>query len=401
MYGGRGSGKSWAAARALLIRCAQQQTRWLCAREIQVSIRESVHKLLCDQIYSMQLGHAFTMTDTEIRGRYTNSTIVFAGLRNNITKIKSMEGLDGVWVEEAEKVSEMSWQVLIPTVRKEGSEIWGTLNPDLVTDPTYQRFVVNPPPDSWVQKLNWEDNPWFPDVLRREMEYAYRADPEAADWVWGGNCRTNTNANVLRNRYRIEPFSDSLWREADRLLYGADFGFAVDPSTLIRCFILGNRLYIEYEAYGIQVELLDMPRFYSRVPYARKWPIKADSARPETISHLRGAGFSISAATKWPGSVEDGIAFLRGFEEIIIHPRCKHTAEEARLYSYKVDKITNEVLPVIVDKHNHCWDAVRYALDGYITRRGDVGLYEAIGRQADEAARQAGSTSSTTEEEFI
>ena len=408
-YGGRGGAKSWGFARALIIRCAERPTRALCAREIQGSIRESVHKLLADQIRDMRLGHAFRVTDTEISCKYTGSTIVFSGLRNNITKVKSMEGIDVCWVEEAEKVSEESWQVLIPTIRKEVkdehgrvisfSEIWATLNPDLVTDPTAQRFIVNTPPDCALMRINWQDNPWFPEILRREMEYAYRVDPEAAAWVWGGEFRTNSNACILRNKYRIEAFSDSLYREADRLLFGADFGFAVDPSTLIRCFILGTKLYIDSEAYGVGVELLDMPRFYARVPQARRWPIKADAARPETISHLRGAGFQISAATKWQGSVEDGIAYLRGFEEIIIHPRCKHTAEEARLYSYKVDKVTREVLPVVQDKHNHCWDAVRYALDGYITRRGDVGIYHQIGEQAlEHQAAAAGTVESALDE---
>lgn len=156
-------------------------------------------------------------------------------------------------------------------------------------------------------------------------------------------------------------------------------------------FILDNNLYIEYEAYGNGVELDDMWKFYAGktdatpkqledwkatddtkfpgIPEARKWPIKADNSRPETISHIKGQGFNISAAQKWQGSVEDGITFLRGFKKIIIHPRCKETAKEARLYSYKTDRITGEVLPIIEDKNNHCWDGIRYGLDGYIKRK--------------------------------
>ncbi|BET96953.1 hypothetical protein TCT1_18740 [Xenorhabdus sp. TCT-1] len=144
---------------------------------------------------------------------------------------------------------------------------------------------------------------------------------------------------------------------------------------LIRQFILNDYLYIEYEAYGIGVELDYMPAFYEQVPESRKWPIKADAARPETTSYLRRQGFNISAAKKWQGSVEDGITYLRGFKQIIIHPRCKHTAKEARPYSYKTDRITGAVLPVIEDANNHCWDASRYGLDGYIKQKNNGAFF--------------------------
>ncbi|HCD6787544.1 TPA: terminase large subunit, partial [Klebsiella pneumoniae] len=205
----------------------------------------------------------------------------------------------------------------------------------------------------------------------------------------------NSDKQVLANKYVVRSFEDDLWKKSERLLFGADFGFAKDPSTLIRMFILDNNLYIEYEAYGNGVELDDMWKFYAGktdatpkqledwkvtdeakfpgIPEARKWPIKADNSRPETISHIKGQGFNISAAQKWQGSVEDGITCLRGFKKIIIHPRCKETAKEARLYSYKTDRITGEVLPVIEDKNNHCWDGVRYGLDGYIKHKAQVG----------------------------
>ncbi|MBK1484926.1 PBSX family phage terminase large subunit, partial [Enterobacter hormaechei] len=142
-----------------------------------------------------------------------------------------------------------------------------------------------------------------------------------------------------------------------------------DPNTLVRSFILHNRLYIEYEAYGQQTELDHMPELYDTIPGARDWPIKADSARPETISYLKRQGFNISAAEKWQGSVEDGIAHLRGFDEIIIHPRCKNVAREARMWSYKTDRITGEVLPKLADGDEHTWDAIRYSLDGHIKRK--------------------------------
>lgn len=172
------------------------------------------------------------------------------------------------------------------------------------------------------------------------------------------------------------------WKKADRLFFGADFGFANDPNTLVRCFILDGRLYIDYEAYAVGVELDEMPQLYESVPGSHEWPIKADSARPETISYLANRvnpPFRISAATKWQGSVEDGIAYLKSFEKIVIHPRCKHAADEFRLYSYKVDKTTDEVLPIILDKSNHIIDGLRYALDGYITKPG-LSKWAALGR---------------------
>ncbi|WP_283149001.1 PBSX family phage terminase large subunit [Silvimonas soli] len=373
-HGGRGGAKSWEIARALVLLASCKKLRILCAREVQNTIKDSVHKLLKDQIESLGLLPWFTITDTSIKST-TGSEFIFKGLRYDVQGVKSTEGIDICWVEEAQTVSADSWEVLIPTIRKEGSEIWISFNPKEEVDPTYQRFVLNPPDDSVVVEVNYCDNPWFPEVLRKEMEYCKRVDFDAYEHIWLGKPRKISAAVIFSGRYRVDAFPDDLWIKAERLFFGADFGFAQDPSTLIRCFILENKLYIEHEAYGVGVELDEMHQLYDSVPSSRDWPIKGDNSRPETISYMHRQGFSISAADKWPGCVEDGITHLRGFEEIIIHERCKHTADEARLYSYKVDKQTNEVLPIIVDKHNHCWDAIRYALDGYIQARGGAGLW--------------------------
>ncbi len=207
-----------------------------------------------------------------------------------------------------------------------------------------------------------------------------------------------SNAIILSGKYRVEDFDDELWKTADRLLFGADFGFAQDPSTLLRMFILNDangkdrRLYVSHEAYGVGVELDDMQEFYEEVPGSTEWPIKADCARPETISHLRGKAFAISGAEKWEGSVKDGIAHLRGFKEIVVHTRCVKTAEECRTYRYKVDKTQvdehgqPQVLPIIVDKNNHCIDAMRYGLDGYIQRSGAMGVWAKLGKELPKVA---------------
>jgi phage terminase large subunit len=275
-----------------------------------------------------------------------------------------MEGIDICWVEEAERVSEDSWRTLIPTIRKPNSEIWVTFNPEQETDPTYQRFVKNPPPEAVVRKINWEDNPWFPIELRKQMEYDYRVDPDSAAHIWGGECKKISDAQVLKGKWVIEPFeSQTDWQGP---YFGADWGFSQDPTTLVKVWIHQRKLYIEHEAYGVGVEITETPSLFDSIPESRKHTIRADSARPETISYMRRQGFNIIAAKKGPGSVEDGIQHLRGYEKIIIHPRCKYASQEARMYSYKVDKLTGDILPVLIDANNHIIDAIRYSLEPII-----------------------------------
>lgn len=380
-YGGRGSGKSWAIAEALIVMADMCKLRILCCREIQKSIKDSSYQLLKDTAIRLGIANRFVFLETEIRHKKTGSKFIFTGLLRNEQTIKSKEGIDICWCEEAQTISETSWETLIPTIRKDGSEIWLSFNPLNADDPTTVRFVENPPPEAYVRKVNYDENPYFNDALRREMEWDKKNDFEKYLHIWEGYPRTFSDAQIFRGKFTVEPFDDSLAEQADRLFYGADFGFAQDPSTLIRSFMLDRNLYIDYEAYGVGVEIDELPQLYRSVPGADKWPIKADSARPETISYLRNrCGFNISAAEKWQGSIEDGIAYLKSFEKIVIHPRCKHTADEFRLYSYKTDKTTNEVLPVILDKNNHCIDAIRYSLDGYITQSA-LDLFIQMGRQ--------------------
>lgn len=189
-HGGRGSAKSWSYARALLIQAAAEALRVGCFREIQKSIKQSVHTLLADQIQALGLGGFYDVLDSEIRGR-NGSLFTFAGLATHtVESIKSFEGLDRAWVEEAQTVSKRSWDILIPTIRKPGSEIWVSFNPELDTDETYVRFVVNPPPDSVVVQVNYSDNPWFPKVLEQERLHCKATNPEDYDTIWEGRCRT-------------------------------------------------------------------------------------------------------------------------------------------------------------------------------------------------------------------
>ena len=188
--GGRGSGKSWGFARALILRCAEKQTRVLCTREIQKSIQQSVHQLLSDQIEAMGLGGVFEVLQTEIRGPH-GSCFYFSGLSDvTATALKSFEGVDICWCEEAQAISAKSWKTLIPTIRKEGSEIWVTYNPELETDPTHEMFVTSPPPDCVSVLMNYSDNPYFPKVLEEARLHA-QATMKPADYahVWEGRCK--------------------------------------------------------------------------------------------------------------------------------------------------------------------------------------------------------------------
>ncbi|HBC5837250.1 TPA: PBSX family phage terminase large subunit [Proteus mirabilis] len=380
-HGGRGSAKTrtfalMTAIRGYMAAMNGQSGVILCAREYMNSLEESSMEEVKQAIRSVPwLNDFYELGEKYIRTKCRSVNYVFAGLRHNLDSIKSKARILIAWVDEAESVSEIAWTKLTPTVREAGSEIWVTWNPERDGSATDKRFRKNPPDNAVVVEMNYDDNPWFPSVLEEErLSDQERLDSATYAWIWEGAYLENSDKQVLANKYVVQSFPDDLWQKADRLLFGADFGFAKDPNTLLRQFILNDCLYIEYEAYGIGVELDHMPAFYDKIPESRKWPIKADSARPETISYLKRQGFNISAAKKWQGSVEDGITHLRGFKQIIIHPRCKETAKEARLYSYKTDRITGEVLPIIEDKNNHCWDAVRYGLDGYITQKSNAGL---------------------------
>lgn len=412
----------------------------LCCREIQNSIRDSVLSLLKEKIEELGFQKFFRVTDKEIRGK-NGSQFIFAGLHQNLTSIKSIPGVSICWVEEAATVSKASWDILVPTVsRNAGAQIYVTFNPDLPTDPASQMFIEKKVPNANVVECTFEDNPWQTDETRRIRAHAYKVDPDAAAHVWGGHYRRNSLAQIFgpitldddtkRRRYSVQAFEvESDWHGP---YFGADWGFSVDPTTLIKSWLSldKRKLYIEHEAYRIGVEnghpdsrqhakRIDKsdPRpwtigeLFETVPQAlyrhthrpickvdtegvcqfklkngdvleQQHLIIADNARPETINHAAKIGFNIVKCEKWPGSVEDGIAFLRNFDEIIIHPRCTNTANEFLTYSFKVDKLGNITL-VPEDRNNHCIDPIRYSLqseiatfetDGIVTYEEDVSV---------------------------
>ncbi len=362
-HGGRGSGKSHFFAECVIEEHARNpQSSTVCVREVQKSLNQSVKRLLEDKIESMNAGDYFEVQYDQIKAKRGPGRIIFQGMQNHTAEsIKSFEGFDRAWCEEAQTMSQRSLDMLRPTIRKPGSELWFSWNPREATDPVDALLRSDdPPPDAVVVEANYLDNPWFPDVLKMEMEYDRGRDPDKFAHIWQGQYLQNAEARVFHN-WRIEEFDappDAIHR------LGADWGFSVDPTVLVRCHIIGRTLYVDYEAYRVGCEIMDTPALFMTVPEAEKWPITSDSARPETISHMRKNGFpKIMAALKGPGSLEDGVEWLKTYD-IVVHPRCAHTIDELRTYSFKTDPLTQLVLPVLDDKKNHVIDALRYACEG-------------------------------------
>ena len=369
--GGRGSAKSWSVADFLLAKGLEKKKRILCTREVQNTIKDSVHKLLSDRIDFYKLDNFYDIKNDSIIGK-NGTEFIFKGLLRNINDIKSMEGIDYCWSEEAQSISRKSLETLIPTIRKEGSQIIFTYNPTNDTDPVHVDYKLSGRDDCLSITINYDDNPYFPEVLRKEMEYDRAHDIDKYYHIWMGQTVKHSEAQVFFGKWAIEDFETP---EGVMFYFGADWGFSKDPSTLIRCFIKDRKLYIDYEFYGVGIEIDKLPDYFRQVPDSVKYPITADSSRPETISYIRRNGFPlIKSSIKGKGSVEDGIEFLRGYEKIIIHPGCKHTIDEFRLYSYVVDKMTGNITKKIEDKNNHIIDAIRYSQEDLMRHNiGSVG----------------------------
>lgn len=371
LYGGRGSAKSHTVARYCIIRSMERPIRILCTRELQKSIAESVHQLLCSCIEQMGLESQFNIQRDRIIGA-NGSEFIFAGVRQNTNEIKSMEGITICWVEEAQAMSQQSLDVLIPTIRAPGSILIFTFNPFKDSDPVYV-MSQNPDEDTLVIKANHDDNPFFPEELRREMEHDRERDYDKYLWIWEGQCLGISKAQIFRDKYEVREFDTP---DNALFYYGGDWGFSTDPTTVIRSFIVGNTLYIDYEAWKVGCDIEDTPSLYDEVPGTSIYPIYADNARPETISFMQSRRYNVIGAEKWPGCIEDGISYLRSFSKIIIHPRCVHTIEEFGLYQYKVDHQTNEILREPLDKFNHCIDALRYSHTISMRTKSNGKVYE-------------------------
>jgi phage terminase large subunit len=369
--GGRGSSKSWSVARQLLIDAAEKPLRILCAREIQNTIAESVHRLLSDQIAAMGLADFYRIQDKVITGR-NGSEFVFQGIRGlDVVKIKSFEGVDRVWVEEAQVVTKKSWDILEPTIRKPGSEIWVTFNPELDTDETWQRFVENAPGDAVVIEMNWRDNPWFPPELETLRKQWLARDPEGYETVWEGKCRPAVEGAIYRKE--IETMTrDKRLRQVpyDPLLKAHtvwDLGWN-DLTSIIMVQRCGGELRIidfieeSHQTLPDYVQQLKERKYNWGTDYL---PHDGDSARLESSGLsardiLTKLGRNVSIIPK--GDVEAGIKAAR-----VVFGRCYFDKDKAtglvghlKRYRRQINQTTLEPQGPLHDEHSHAADAFRY-----------------------------------------
>lgn len=382
-HGGRGSGKSFSFAKMAAIWGIVEPLRILCTRELQESIKESFHAELKNAIQSEPwLAAAYDVgidyLRTRIPGREKQTEFIFKGLRHNIGSIKSLAQIDLCIVEEAEDVPEHSWEALEPTIRAPNSEIWVIWNPRKEGSPVDTRFRKSVPPRSMIVEMNYSDNPWFPIELEEQRQHAQRTmDPARYAHIWEGAYLQNSDAQVFKGKWRVDYFTpEKGW---DGPYHGLDFGFSQDPTAATKLWIHNRKLYVEHEAGKVGLELDETADYLcTHIPGIDDHVVRADSARPESISYLKRKDETgirkhlphIKAVEKGKGSVEDGIEFIRSFDEVVIHPRCKETTKEFMNYSYKVDRNTGDILPTISDAWNHYIDSIRYALEPIMKRRG-------------------------------
>lgn len=370
-HGGRGSAKSWGFARALLIQAAQRPLRILCAREIQRSIKDSVHRLLTDQIQAMGLGHLYEVLETEIRGK-NGSLFLFAGLaQHTVESIKSFEGVDRVWAEEAQSVTKRSWDVLTPTIRKEGSEIWVTLNPDMETDETYRRFVASPPEGAFVVQMNWRDNPWFPPVLERERQETLRRDPDSYANIWEGEPKRVSDGAIYRheierlyadNRVRQVPYDPLLkvhtvwdlgWNDAMTI------GFWQRSGAELRCIDYIEDSHRTLDWYVSEIEKRPFRWGIDFIPHDGR--ARNTQTGKSTEEALAAMGRNVQVLPML--AIEEGIKAAR-----LVFPRVYFDVDKTqrlleclKRYQRDVNQRTQEGGGPLHDEYSHGADMFRYA----------------------------------------
>jgi phage terminase large subunit len=369
LWGGRGGAKSWGIARALLITGSSKPIRVLCAREFQTSIKDSVHKLLSDQIVAMNLVEFYEITDRTIRGK-NGTEFNFVGLKNNVANVKSYEGVDVCWVEEAQSVSKRSWDVLIPTIRKEASEIWVSFNPELETDETYQRFIIHQPTNAIVQKINWNDNPWFPETLRLEKDTLKMRDIEAYNMVWEGICRITVDGAVFAKEMQMAEINNQIqnvpYDPIKPVFTVWDLGWA-DATAIWFVQFIGMEIrvirYLEDNQKTISYYLAELQKF--------GYVYDTHYLPHDAASHNLGTGKSIEEIVRATGMrvqildrvpVADSINAAR-----TVFPRCYfdriNTADGLqclRHYRYDVDPDTKQFSRMpLHDQYSHGADAFR------------------------------------------
>jgi phage terminase large subunit len=370
IYGGRGSGKSYTVADFLIYKSLQQKGTILCGREFQNSIKHSVHAVLKERIEYWGLNNKFTILRDQIICKSTKTNFIFIGLSRNIGSLKSIQNIIYAWIEEGAYMTKESWIALVPTVRAKNSEIIVTFNPLNKNDIIYKEFIVETPPDNaLVTKISYRDNPFFANPLYTDrLQDLKTKDNCEYMHKWEGVCLEHSDAQVFKDCWIVDEFEDDT---SVHKYFGLDFGFSQDPTAGIRCYIIDNTLYITHEAVKIKLEINEYGKFLiKKLPNILGNMIYADNSRPESISYInkREYGFSVYAVDKGKGSVEDGIAYIKSFDKVIIHKRCDYTIQEFTNYSYKVDERSGDITNKIIDANNHCIDALRYSLERCMKR---------------------------------
>jgi len=369
-YGGRGGAKSWGIARALLILAAKNPLRILCAREYMTSMKDSVHKLLCDQIMALGLLDYYEITQNSLRAK-NGSEFAFVGLKNNVANVKSYEGVDICWVEEAQTVSQRSWNTLIPTIRKEKSEIWVSFNPELESDETYQRFVLNPPANSKVVKINWSDNPWFPETLKLEKDSLKARDIEAYNTVWEGLCRQTVDGAIFAREIQMADLEERITRvpyDPTKPVHAVfDLGWSDATAIWFVQFIgMETRLirYIEDSQKTISDYLAKMQTFgyvYDTLWLPHDAENKTLAANGRSIEQIvKASGYKTKIIPKTP--IVDSINAARTLFRNCWFDRenCYDGLQCLRHYRYEVDPDTKAFSKTPVhDQYSHGADAFR------------------------------------------
>lgn len=383
LYGGRGSAKSWSVARALIALSLKSPIRVLCARELQNSISDSVIALLADQIKIMGVESLFDIQRTAIYG-VNGAVFSFVGLKHNVTSIKSFEGVDVCWVEEGQAVSKTSWETLIPTVRKPDSEIWVTFNPDLDTDDTYKRFVISPPNNAIVRKVNHSDNPWFPDVLKDELEQLKAKDMDSYLNVWEGNTRQMLDgavyANELRKAQEENRIRELIVDKSIPVQTFWDLGWADMTSIWFVQVIAGGEIRVIDFYQNCQKTIDHYAQVLQDKGYVYKdWWLPHDAENKNMTGKsvkdiLEGMGKPIRITPRL--SVADGINAARLLlDRAFVHgTNCADGLQNLRHYRYDVDPNTKMFSnKPLHDQHSHAADAWRYvavALDEGVSAWG-------------------------------
>lgn len=363
-HGGRGGGKSYEIATLLVLLACQKKNVILCSRSLKGAIADSVHALLRIVIDNLELSDHFHITREKIICKLNGSEFIFKGLLRNVDSLKSIPVINYVWLEEAANLTWNSWKTLKPTIRANNSQIFISMNPENESDCIYREFIgakAIKGDDAYVIYVHWSDNLYFNDILNNErLRDLAAGDMVMYQHIWEGTLLEHSDAQIFKNKWIVEEFEEPKDTYA---YYGLDFG-DTHPTAVIRCYINDKKLYITHELYRVNMDIDKIGSECEKcIPGFKEGRIIADNSRPETIRFMRRQFYRVEGCDKGKGSIEDGIAFIRSFEKVVIHPRCEKTINEFTLYAYKVDPHSNDITNIIVDKHNHAIDALRYALE--------------------------------------